>query len=328
MAPISLMNKILCKESNESWNGIIESLNDLFQSEYGNNLYAEIRSRESLIYNIDNLISSSAWELWESFQSSVPSTSSMLVDFWENNSDGKAVLILDGLSLREMPILIEEGLKRNYKINSQITASELPSETTPFAKSLGFSQRSSLENNQAGNNHKLVGARTECTDLPWLDSSKLIQSEPNWIFWHTWLDDRLHDLNEPGKGLRMLVNELNQQLRSDEFWSFIERLSTGRNIIITSDHGYISTGEFINVDQKDQIDYLKSNYKGQRYFKSNVKENHWVPPIDLNLESSYGEYRYVLGTKRWKVPGGYPTLTHGGLSLFEILVPFIEVTKS
>ena len=50
---------------------------------------------------------------------------------------------------------------------------ELPADTTPFAKSLGFSQRSALGNNGAGDSHKLTGARTDCTDIAWEDCAAL-----------------------------------------------------------------------------------------------------------------------------------------------------------
>ena len=32
-----------------------------------------------------------------------------------------------------------------------------------------------------------------------------------------------------------------QQLSSDDFWAFVERLATGRRLVITSDHGYAAT---------------------------------------------------------------------------------------
>ena len=38
-------------------------------------------------------------------------------------------------------------------------------------------------------------------------------------------------------------------------------------------------------------------------------------------------YSLALGRRKWKCQGGYPTLTHGGLSLLETLSPFIELEK-
>jgi len=47
----------------------------------------------------------------------------------------------------------------------------------------------------------------------------------------------------------------------------------------------------------------------------------WIPPLDLTL----GSHRYALGRRKWKIQGGYPHLQHGGLSLLEMFVPFIEI---
>jgi hypothetical protein len=33
------------------------------------------------------------------------------------------------------------------------------------------------------------------------------------------------------------------------------------------------------------------------------------------------------GRRKWKSAGGYPTLTQGGLSVLEVAVPWIELTK-
>lgn len=37
---------------------------------------------------------------------------------------------------------------------------------------------------------------------------------------------------------------------------------------------------------------------------------------------------FALGRRKWKSQGGYPTLTHGGLSLLEVAVPFIELSRT
>ena len=79
-------------------------------------------------------------------------------------------------------------------------ASELPGETDEFARALGFSSRSRLQNNGGGLAHKLQAANTETMDLPWRDCEALIGSAPNQIFWHHWPDAKLHDIAGQGQG--------------------------------------------------------------------------------------------------------------------------------
>jgi hypothetical protein len=47
----------------------------------------------------------------------------------------------------------------------------------------------------------------------------------------------------------------------------------------------------------------------------------------LTLESRSGLYSYALDRRKWRSPGGYPTLAHGGLSLLEALPPFFELSR-
>ena len=57
-------------------------------------------------------------------------------------------------------------------------------------------------------------------------------------------------------------------------------------------------------------------------------ESAWVPPIDMVLDTAHGRHRFVLGQRKWKAQGGYPTLTHCGLSILEVAVPFIEISRA
>ena len=59
----------------------------------------------------DRLLSEAAWELWESYPEHAVKTSAMLKD-WTSQGSGKAVLILDALSLRELPILLSAAAVR------------------------------------------------------------------------------------------------------------------------------------------------------------------------------------------------------------------------
>jgi hypothetical protein len=327
MVANELLDSVLLQPTSNAWISIVQKLYDNYSSPFTESPVQEIIKREKAMVSIETIIAGAAWDLWYSFEDSVPKTARLIQDFWSSNLNGKAVLIIDGLSMREMPFLIDQGNKRGYTIHqSTISSSALPSDTTFFAKSLGFSSRSELSNNSAGKNHYLDGAVTDCVDLPWEDCVNLISSEPNWVLWHTKFDDLIHEYNGPGKGIRELCNKSEEHFTSDAFWSLIYRLSNGRKVVITSDHGYASTGDFNNITG-EQGDYLKATYKSQRYTKCGESRIASTPPLDILLSSENGEFQYVLGRRKWKSTGGYPTLAHGGLSLMETLVPYIEISK-
>ncbi len=290
---------------------------------------AKTVERDRAIKPLDDVLAGSAWELWQTFETSAPKTSDALKGFWSSFPGPKAVLILDALSLRELPWILKGAEERGYVIQrSEALGSELPGDTTPFAKALGFGQRSSLESNSGKSLH-FDGAYTESSGLPWQDCTGLIKPEPNVIFWHHWPDERMHDLANQGNGYAVLAREAAKTLSGDEFWAFVDKLAQGRRLVITADHGYSNPSLFPDIYPKDQKDFLKGQFKSGRNNKVTEVEvpQYWVPPLSQRLQTAHGNWNMVLGRKKWKSQGGYPTLAHGGLSLLEVTVPYIELHK-
>ena len=283
--------------------------------------------REMKIGAIDTLLCSTAWELWNDFPTCVESTSASLVAWWKANQGAKAVLILDGLSLRELPWLLQGAKAHGFTIHtSMATAAEIPAQTQYFAKALGFSSRSSLANNGAGTSHFFPLAKTECVGMPWKDSASLIDASAHWVFWHEWPDSMLHQGAGQGQGLEVYSRNCADSLSSDDFWGFIKRLALGRRLVITSDHGYAASGLFSDAAEKPGA-FLKDNLKSGRSVEGDGDIGPFLPPVMLHHENSHGIHRLALGRWKWKSQGGYPTLTHGGMSLLELLVPWVELQE-
>jgi hypothetical protein len=324
------LDAVLTAPAKEAWQGIFEKLWEIFSSMLTlQNAERELADRERKVSEVELLLSGSAWELWREFESSVPRTAQSVIDFWNSTTGGKAVLILDALSLRELPWLLQEADRRGYQVQQAgVRGSELPSDTTPFAKVLGFGQRSSLENNGAGSTHQLPGARTDSMDAAWDYCLDWVASAPAIVLWHHWPDDRIHQLSVPGDGFQTLCREAAQKLTSDSFWKMIEVMTTGRRLVITGDHGYAASGMFADVSNPEQANWLKTNFGASRFSCGPGTPHNWSPPISLCLQSAHGINQFALGRRKWKSAGGYPTLAHGGLSLLEVAVPFIEITKA
>ncbi|MCC7337865.1 MAG: hypothetical protein IT422_22485 [Pirellulaceae bacterium] len=330
-----LLDSLTNDSPDKAWQAVRDYLWQTFSATLpsGKCADAEIVNRDRGINELENALSSSCWDLWRSFESAVPRASEAVVEYWNRIHGGKAVLILDGLSLRESPWLLEQATARGYTIHhSGAYASELPSETNHFAKALGLSQRAALENNGAGKAHKLTGAFTETNALPWSECAAKVGAQESIVYWHHWPDERVHELAKPGEGLKKLAAENHAVLNGDEFWSFVEKLAHGRRVIITSDHGYAACGYFSNLDG-EQAAYMKQLFaSGRTAAKPNpsvdTQPAAWLPPIDIELDTQHGTHRFVLGRRNWKVSGqNNRLLAHGGLSLLEVFVPFIELSR-
>ena len=291
------------------------------------NAPSEVTKRDREIGTLDHFLSTSGWDLWRAFGDTVERTSDRLVRWWAEPFSAKAVLILDGLSLRELPWLLQGVEERGFTLHEvTANASELPGETNEFARALGFGSRSQLQNNGGGMAHKLTPTHTECVDMAWKDCAGLVDASPNWVFWHHWPDSKVHDGSGAGQGLDTLTRDAAEQLTSDDFWALVERLATGRRLVITSDHGYAATGYFPDADG-EVGQFLKKTFASGRSKAGSGETGPFVPPVAMQINGPHGVHRLAVGRWKWKSQGGYPTLTHGGLSLLEVLSPFVELTK-
>ncbi len=294
---------------------------------------SEVTKRDAVIGAADLFLATAGWDLWRKYEAVVPRTADCLASWWAERSSGRAVLVLDALSLREVPWILEGASRRGYTIHqARATGAELPADTTPFANALGFTARSALQSNGGAGKGRLDGAATESTDLPWDDCVSQINASRDWLLWHGWPDERLHDLSGPGHGLAALAREASEKLRSEAFWNLVRSLTTGRRLVITADHGYAASGLFSDITDPLQAHYLKDRFKSRRSVPvaklGDSAAGSWVPPLDLRLTTEHGGAVFALGRRKWKSEGGYPTLTHGGLSLLEVAVPFIELSRT
>jgi hypothetical protein len=294
---------------------------------------SEVTKRDAELGAADLFLATAGWDLWRSYEKTVPRTANALESWWAERSVGRAVLILDALSLREVPWLLKGAKERGYTIHqAHATGAELPADTTPFAQALGHASRSALQNDGGVGKGRIRASKTDLMNLPWADCATQITAAQDWLLWHDWLDERVHDLQGPGHGLAALVREAAEQLSSDSFWILVHTLTTGRRLVITADHGYAASGHFPDTGDTTQAQYLKDRFASGRWAKCSGLEQpdvgNWVPPLDLRLTSFHADAAYVLGRRKWKSPGGYPTLTHGGLSILEVVVPFIELSRA
>lgn len=322
------LRQLSTAEPADAWRAIVENALDICSQPLSqNSASGEVTKRDRAIGELDLFLSASAWDLWGQFGAAIARNSDKLVEWWGSPHSAKAILILDGLSIRELPWLIEGAEARGFTLHATAAyGAEIPSETNAFARALGFNSRSQLQNNGGKQANRLAPAKTECVDLPWQDCADLIDAFPNWVFWHQWPDSKLHDGSGAGQGLDTLTRDIAAQLSSDKFWAFVERLATGRRLVITSDHGYAATGLFFDAADQ-QAAFLKSALRSGRLIAGDHDPGPFVPPVALQMSSPHGKHLLAVGRWKWRSQGGYPTLAHGGLSLLEMLSPFVEMTK-
>jgi hypothetical protein len=277
----------------------------------------------------DRLLASTAWNLWDEFLSHAPTAVDELKKFWiQTTATGTAVLVLDGLSLRELPLIVAAAKDRGLTpTRIEAFGSQVPTETDRFAEAVGIAGRSKLFNNQPPASFIFNGPDvfTDVLDAPFVDCVAAVPSSPRLFLWHKWPDEpliHLHDRQDDGPDIVAAQTKL--QLSSNEFWQFVDRVRQGRRLVITSDHGYAVSKNFSDeVKDPDTVQLLRSVF-GAKRCAAESSVSPWprrhLPP----LVSCHNGQLAVIGERKWGVQGGFPHLCHGGLSLLEAVVPFIE----
>ncbi len=269
----------------------------------------------------DRLLSEAAWELWVNYSRHAELTSNALKEWCiDPVSGGKTILILDALSLRELPLLLVGAKKRNIIPSLvKVTGSECPSTTDQFARAFGLPSRSALANDKKPGTFNLFNGSvyTDVTNIPFQDC--VVPPEPKLFIWHEWLDHHIHMQKDP----KQIEKIASSELQGDGFWNFINKLRKGRKLIITSDHGYAVSKLFSSeVKDTQAVEILKKTFKASRNTPaSDPWKNQFMPPIVMTENSQY----VVLGQRKWKVQSGFPDISHGGMSLLEVCVPFMEL---
>lgn len=267
----------------------------------------------------DRLLAEAAWELWEAFPEHAEKTSDNLKN-WAAVGSGKAILVLDALSLRELPIILGAAEARGIQpVQVQVTGSECPSTTDNFAKSLGLPSRSALANDGKPGTFSLFNSNcyTDVVSLPFEDCA--VPPSPNLVIWHSWLDDLIHLQHKLPDQIASIATST---LQGDGFWNFVNRLRQGRSLIITSDHGYAVSKRFSSeVEDPDAIEILRKTFGASRNkAASEPWRKQFMPPIVMTNNNQH----VVMGQRKWKVQGGFPHVCHGGMSLLEVAVPYLE----
>ena len=263
----------------------------------------------------DRLLSEAAYELWEYFADEAPHTSKRLIAIPHSH----AILVMDALSLREMSVILHEAEKRGVSAKVNVTFSEVPSDTNTFAQALGVASRAKFEDNGKGSSFKLFAGEECYTDSKGIAFEDVhIPPAPNVFIWHSFLDDHIH-AGRSGAELEKLCKDA---FSSDSFWKLVDKMRQGRNLIITSDHGYGVSEHFSTELKDDAASMMKEHFKAQRFVQDDGYADRFLPPLFVRL----GDFRIVTGQRKWKVPGS-SKVTHGGLSLLEVASPWIEMNS-
>lgn len=217
------------------------------------------------------------------------------------------ILLVDALSLREIPLLREAFSAHGLEARVELALSPVPTETVDFARRLGAAGPSDI----AAHAERFPFAFRHVTREDWRPDFR--PSERRRFIWYAFPDDYF-DLKETDYA-RHVIQPVEAILRA-----VLSDPSLVRPLVVTSDHGYIwQGGACFWPLSADETAVLARYFKGGRSTRE----------ADEGLAATgkawvYGNVGAARGRFAWggAVRGGGSLFKHGGVSLMECMVPF------
>ncbi|MGB5156911.1 hypothetical protein [Desulfobacterium sp. N47] len=233
-----------------------------------------------------------------------------------------AVIIFDGLSLREIPMIVNLAKKSGFKLTHIDTSlAPAPSETMDYIErefSCGKISPSQLPTRKELKEKGIVVLYSGNYCLPVSGEYKGLPL----LVWSSFPDETYKD-----SGARFESHFANIHSLFETAWmNTAQQIKGKKKIIITSDHGYIFFGTGMDFPRSPQELAALNEYFGNNR-NAPLNENPEPPLSDDVFCDPSRNIAMVRGRVKTRSTGTAATklYKHGGLSLMEMLTPWIEL---
>ena len=273
-----------------------------------------LKSGEEKVNMFEEILCSAADRTYRELMSPPLPEKSLLNVLKENT----AVIVFDGLSLREIPIILRLSKKSDLTVREiSCSIAAIPSETTDFIErefQCGKISPSQLpgrnELRSKGITAIYTNNITQGINAPENNSPLLI--------WSAFPDNTYTD-----SGSRFENHFENIHIQFETAWmNTVQQIKGKKTIIVTSDHGYVFFGtgmDRTSLDIRDLNSYFGNN-------RNTLLSNNPNPPKsdDIIIDEAEG-VAMVKGRIKTRSTGeaAMKLYKHGGLSLMEMLIPWV-----
>jgi hypothetical protein len=273
-----------------------------------------LKDGEEKVNRFEELICSAADRTYRELMSPPLSEKSLLNVLKENT----AVIVFDGLSLREIPIILRLSKKSDLTVREiSCSLAAIPSETIDFIErefQCGKISPSQLpgrnELRSKGITAIYTNNITQGINAPENNSPLLI--------WSAFPDNTYTD-----SGSRFENHFENIHIQFETAWmNTVQQIKGKKTLIVTSDHGYVFFGtgmDRTSLDIRDLNSYFGNN-------RNTLLSDNPHPPKsdDIIIDEAKG-VAMVKGRIKTRSTGeaAMKLYKHGGLSLMEMLIPWV-----
>lgn len=233
-----------------------------------------------------------------------------------------AVVVFDGLSLREVPALLRLSEAAGFTVEEKgIGLAALPSETVDFVEQrLGCGR---VGPSSLGGKRDLKDRGIQAYYYAHPGERHTLDPDARALLWSSFPDNTYKD-----SGARFAEHFMQIQVLLESAWkATVMSIPRGRRILVTSDHGYVFLGAGLSFTrQREELRPLSAYLGGERYARLSESGE---PPSHEDLKVYLAQDVAVLkGRVHLHPPGpaANKLYKHGGLSLMEMLTPWLVLS--
>ena len=271
-----------------------------------------LHNGEAEVNNFEKLIAATADRIYGEFLES--DRKDLLMEL---SDPGTSVVVFDGMSVREMPILVAIAKKSGMRITERDYAfSAIPSETMDFVEqklnfvNIGPSQLPGRkELTEKGIKAFFLSSNTQALDVKSEDKALLV--------WSAFPDNTYAD-----SGARFDRHFENICAQLETAWIHsVQQIKGKKRIIVTSDHGYVFFGAGMAFERK------RSETQELNKFFGNDRAKQLTGPLGFDSDDVFmaNGFAMVKGRVQTRSTGQAATrlYKHGGMSLMECFTPWL-----
>jgi hypothetical protein len=274
---------------------------------------------EKQIQRLEDLILSSAQGVYDELSALAEKPYSLLQELKEQKT---ALVIFDGMSIREIPLLKKLANNTGFKIlESAYKTAAIPSDTVSFIEQRIIGKV--ISPSQLESRKELSGRNIKAFyyDTP-IRHFELTSDDHNFLLWSSFPDGTYTNFEAR--------NSLHFETFIKQFdvvWkNIVLSIPKDYRIIITSDHGYVYLKNGFESGLKGEAALSFLHQERFRYFSQD--EN---PPENVSEFKLFSNRRLAMIKGRIKNrPKGHTAnkvFRHGGLSLMEMLTPWFVIKR-
>lgn len=317
--PPSLYERIMAPGPRLPW-----ITNWLIEEVWSRNRYRKLEPRKFLFQGeeelnlFEQLVASAADRVYSELLSGPSSDHEILTALAQPD---QAVVVFDGMSVREIPMALHLAEESGLGIsNVSVSLAALPSETMDFVARefpCGRIAPSQLPNRKELKERNITALYSGSHTQP----IQTADEQNALLVWSAFPDVTYRD-----SGARFENHFENIHAMFETAWMHtVQRVQNKKKIIVTSDHGYIFLGSGMDFPRSSKE--LNSYFGNERH--RSLEQKPEVPSSEDVFVDESRQVAVLKGRIKTRSTGeaGRKLYKHGGLSLMEMLTPWIELER-